>query len=537
MMYDRLPETVLKLKSKALHGKFTEEEIMNYTNPIIKGFHPDPSVCHVGDDYYLVTSTFEYFPGIPVYHSRDLVNWKMIGHCIDRAGQLPMETALPSGGIWAPTIRYDNGTFYVTATFSGKGNFLVKSCNPAGPYSDPVWVEMDGIDPSIYFENGRLYYCANDCGSRENGNGGNGISLAEINPDTGKVIGQIKRIWNGEGGGWLEGPHIYHIRDYYYLLAAEGGTGAGHMAVLARCRELFGAYETCPFNPVLTNRNDISKSAWCCGHADLTEDAEGNSFFVHLGTRPVIGGKSNLGRETFLTPVVWRDDWFYAIGKKAQIAVTTPGKAVQSDRKAISVDFNHFEWEPQWLFIKKRVEAYYKRGNGRLTLVPSESKLTNRNGLPTFAGIRQPDFNCTVSTIMDFEPQANGVKAGIAVYLSPEYLYQLYKCREDNLDFIVVEKYADDFHEIAYKEKIDSGTLRLIVEADEKKYSFYLETGGARTFLAAAATRFLTCELNDKCFTGTLIGFFAESEPGRADYGSAQKKTAAEASFQSFTAE
>lgn len=168
---------------------------MQYQNPVIRGFYPDPSICRVGEDYYLVTSSFEYFPGIPVFHSRDLVNWKQIGNCVQDAEAFPLLEAKDSGGVWAPTIRYEEGLFYVTATLSMYGNFIVTASDPAGKWSTPVWVEAGGIDPSIYFENGHAYYCTNQSlhpGQEE-------ITLEEIDVRTGKCIGEARTIWSGIG--------------------------------------------------------------------------------------------------------------------------------------------------------------------------------------------------------------------------------------------------------------------------------------------------------------------------------------------------
>ncbi|MBR0469787.1 MAG: glycoside hydrolase family 43 protein, partial [Clostridia bacterium] len=297
---------------------------MKYTNPVISGFNPDPSICKAGEDYYLVTSTFEYFPGIPIYHSIDLVNWEHIGNAVTRKSQLPFEKTKPSGGIWAPTIRYGNEKFYITATFSEGGNFIISAEDPCGEWSDAVWTEMDGIDPSMLFDDGKMYYCANDCGSRGKLHETEGISVAEMDPDSGKIIGEIKRVWNGTGGGWIEAPHIYHIGDWYYIIAAEGGTGVRHTEVEARSRSIWGPYESCPHNPILTNRNDTDKQAACCGHADLIQEADGKWWMVHLATRPYTSGKSPLGRETFLIPVAWQDGWFFAKGKKARIENDAP---------------------------------------------------------------------------------------------------------------------------------------------------------------------------------------------------------------------
>lgn len=285
---------------------------MKYHNPIIPGFNPDPSICRVGEDYYLVTSSFEYFPGIPIYHSRDLVNWEQLGNCLTCPQGFPYAKVGDSGGVWAPTIRYETGTFYVTATFDSCGNFLVTASDPAGPWSEPVWVNVGGIDPSLYFEGGRAYYCTNQSlhsGQEE-------ITLWEINVNTGVVLGEGKTLWTGIGGGHLEAPHIYHIGKYYYLLTAEGGTSFNHMVTVARSSSLWGPYAGCPGNPILTNVHDTEKSVLCTGHGDLFQDHQGSWWMVHLSIRTARRTMSHLGRETFLTPVFWQDDWPCVSNKK-----------------------------------------------------------------------------------------------------------------------------------------------------------------------------------------------------------------------------
>ncbi|MCM1182129.1 MAG: glycoside hydrolase family 43 protein [Roseburia sp.] len=321
---------------------------MTYKNPILRGMNPDPSICRVGADYYLVTSTFEYFPAIPVYHSHDLVNWTQIGNAVERPEQLPLEKAKASSGIWAPTIRYHNGKFYITATFDGVGNFIISSDCPEAGWSNPVWVAFDGIDPSMFFEDDRLYYCANDCGRKDAD--GEGISLAEINPLTGGLIGVVRRIWEGTGGGFLEAPHLYHIGSFYYLLSAEGGTNENHMITLARSRDIWGPYESCPANPILTNRNDTSKQISCVGHGDLADDTEGNLWLVHLGTRP-IAGLSHLGRETFLMPAALENGWL-AVGqdRKSHMEVSTPLIKAAQDFPRRTYDFSRDVIGCEWLF-------------------------------------------------------------------------------------------------------------------------------------------------------------------------------------------
>ncbi|MBQ3361089.1 MAG: glycoside hydrolase family 43 protein, partial [Prevotella sp.] len=189
-------------------------------NPIIPGFHPDPSVCRVGDDFYLVNSSFQYFPGVPIFHSKDLVNWQQIGNVLDRESQLPLKGTSSWLGIYAPTIRYHEGTFYMITTNVGNGgNFMVTAKNPAGPWSEPIWLEQQGIDPSLWFENGKCYMVSNP---------DNTIMLCEIDPVTGKQLTESKALWRGTGGRYPEGPHLYKKDSYYYLLISEGGTELAH---------------------------------------------------------------------------------------------------------------------------------------------------------------------------------------------------------------------------------------------------------------------------------------------------------------------
>lgn len=481
-----------------------------YLNPVIRGFNPDPSVCRVGSDYYLVTSTFEYFPGIPVYHSTDLINWEHIANAVTRPMQLPMSEAEASGGIWAPTIRYNDGIFYITATFSGRGNFIISATDPCGEWSDAVWTDMDGIDPSMLFDGGKMYYCANDCGSRSGKYKTEGISLAEMNPKTGKVIGEIRRIWEGTGGGWLEAPHIYHIGGWYYLLAAEGGTGENHTAVLARSRDIWGGYEPCPYNPILTNRNDTTKQISCAGHADLIDTPSGDWYMAHLAARPYVSGKTTLGRETFLTRVKWVDGWFIAENNRAHIE--NESDAEQRIDTHFVCDFKTADWENRWLFVRGRNDDYIKRGNGAMTLCPN-TKLTDKHGFPSMAAVRQPDFECTVEIELEFVPHENGDEAGLCVYLSPDNIYSVAKKRENGADYIVVTAHADDFVMEVYRAEAPEGNLRFKIESDTKRYEFYYAVSGGEYISAGTASaKFITTDVAERCFTGTVIGAYAQSD-------------------------
>jgi len=272
-----------------------------YRNPVLAGFHPDPSVCRVGSDYYLVVSSFEFFPGLPVFHSTNLTDWEPVSFAWHRESQFDMAAAGASRGLFAPTIRFHSGEFFITVTdVSGTGNCIIRSGTPYGPWSDPVPVAQGGIDPSLFFDDdGTAYFCTNaDVGGIQ------GIALSVVNPVTGKLRSPVRHICPGSGGRWPEAPHLYKFDGLYYLMLAEGGTEYGHMETLFRSASPWGPYVPCPHNPILSHRNALANPVQCTGHADLVEDGKGNYWAVFLGVRPLPGLLlHNLGRETFLAPV------------------------------------------------------------------------------------------------------------------------------------------------------------------------------------------------------------------------------------------
>src|SRR5574344_493746 len=289
-----------------------------YKNPIIKGFHPDPSVCRVDSDYYLVTSSFEYFPGVPIYHSRDMVNWEQIGNVLSRRSQLELSKSGVSGGIYAPTIRYNDGVFYmITTNVSNKGNFFVYTTDPKGEWSEPVWLEQGGIDPSLYFEDGKCYMTSNP---------DDAIWLCEIDKKSGKILSTSKKIWSGTGGRYPEAPHIFKKDGYYYLMIAEGGTEYGHKVTIARSRTVAGPYESNPANPILTHFSHQGESSPIqgLGHADFVEAYDGTWWMVFLGFRPQSYNHHLTGRETYLAPVEW---------KEGQWPVVNGNEPIQLDMK------------------------------------------------------------------------------------------------------------------------------------------------------------------------------------------------------------
>ncbi len=285
-------------------------------NPIMPGFYPDPSICRVGEDFYMVNSTFSYFPGVPVFHSKNLADWEQIGNVLDRDTQVPLDGHGLSRGIFAPTIRFSSGTFYmITTNVSYGGNFIVTAKRPEGPWSEPHYLgdRAPGIDPSLFFdEDGAGYYI----GQREKPvgcryYGDTEIWIQKLNTDTLELEGDMVVVLDGfqKNAVWSEGPHLYHIGEYYYILHAESGTAFHHCIVAARSKNVFGPYEYCPSNPIITHRH-LGKDypVTCVGHGDLVDDGCGNWYMVMLACRPE-NGCTLLGRETFLAKVAWEDGW------------------------------------------------------------------------------------------------------------------------------------------------------------------------------------------------------------------------------------
>lgn len=480
---------------------------MKYQNPIIRGFNPDPSICRVGGDYYLVTSTFEFFPGIPVYHSTDLVNWTHIGNCIDRPEQLPMEQAMPGMGIWAPTIRHDGQRFYVTAKSKELGNFIISAENPAGPWTQPVTVDITGIDPSLLFEDGKAYYCTNH---RPEGMK-SAISLAEVNPDTGELLSPICPLWSGMSH-WprqcLEAPHIYHIGDWYYLLAAEGGTGYEHTITCARSRSIWGPYEDAS-GYLLSNVPVGDTGVACSGHGDLVQAEDGSWWCVHLATRPDDGWYSHLGRESFLLPVTWQDEWPVIADGRCRIDCEGPLWAAQRPVPAWTADLSRIE--PQWLFVRKPVQENYVCAPDGLTLVPCQTCLSDQEGSPTLMAVRQRDVNCAVEAEMSFRPQQDGDEAGMSIFISCDGHYTFSRMQQDGRDCIVIRKNSPDFAPICIPVRGERISFR--IEAVKAAYTLSFAVDGG-PYASAGTVPVLTRADAGKCFTGTLIGVYAQCTSG-----------------------
>ncbi|RYZ14180.1 MAG: glycoside hydrolase family 43 protein, partial [Sphingobacteriales bacterium] len=331
--------------------------------------------------YYLVNSSFSYFPGIPIFHSKDLVSWQLIGHAITRVEQMDFTGKGVSRSLFAPTIRYHDGLFYITCTMiDGGGNFIVTATNPAGPWSDPTWLAIDGIDPSLYFDDdGKTYITYNSIppDNKSLYDGHRTIRIHAFDHRQMKLTGKDSILVNGgtdisKKPSWIEGPHIVKKYGYYYLISAEGGTGADHSVVAFRSRNIMGPYLPYEQNPILTQRHlqgQRQNPVTSTGHADLVELPDGRWYAVFLGTRPYEGDHYNTGRETFLTPVEWKDEWPVINPGKEEVQYRYPLPFSQiSPRKNISPysgnflykdDFNESQLHPDWIFLRTVKKSWY----------------------------------------------------------------------------------------------------------------------------------------------------------------------------------
>lgn len=497
-------------------------EHYHFTNPILPGFYPDPSICCVGEDYYLVTSSFEYFPGVPLFHSRDLIHWRQIGHCLTRASQV----RLGPPGLFAPTLRYHEGRFYmVTTNVSHGGNFYVSTDDPTGSWSEPIFLQQGGIDPSLTFDEGHVYLRTQGHWPPQ-GSGKElprGVYQCEIDIATGKQLTKTRLIWGGSGGCLPEGPHLYHIGDFYYLMIAEGGTFYGHMETLARSKSPWGPFEACPHNPILTHRNEDVHPIQGTGHADLIEAHDGSWWIVFLAFRPQDGQYHHLGRETFLAPITWTSDGWPVLLTGKTVRLTMPAQSLLPARvwpqESARDDFDSPTLRLCWNFLRNPDPAswsFYERP-GLLRLYGSGFTLDAEEDSPTFIGRRQQHFACRVRAYLQFIPARDGEEAGLTVYMNHQHHYEIAITRLEGQTQVIVRRRIGDLSSIVAHAVVDTEPIELVIESDINKYTFSCKQSGQRAqTLATGATRFLSSEVAGT-YTGVYLGMYATSNgQGRA---------------------
>ena len=392
---------------------------MTYQNPVIPGFHPDPSVCRVDDEYILAVSSFTYFPGVPIFRSKNLVEWEQIGHALDRPSQLDLTSTLQwsSLGIYAPTIRHHDGRFWMittNVTVAGAKTFFVTAENPAGPWSDPVAVAVNGIDPDLAWDD------AGNCWVHFSGLGG--IVRCRIDPSDGRVLAGPDRTWSGTGLQYPESPHLFQRGGTWYLMIAEGGTQQGHCVSMARGPSPVGPWEGAPANPIVSNRS-TDRPIQNTGHADLVEATDGSWWMVLLGVRPrgISPGFHVLGRETFLTPVAWVDGWPVPHVVELDMDGRPPGPAVPAATDGRD-DFGSPALAPQWVGVRHPPSNVASLGTRPGWLVIHGGASTLDTPEPAFIGRRQQHQWCRARARVE---AGRATEAGLTVLLDETAHYEV----------------------------------------------------------------------------------------------------------------
>lgn len=546
-------ETMQPQSSKAIFRSFVYEgnddyyaenplaDANTFYNPVLPGWYSDPSVCTNGQgDYFLATSTFTYFPGVPLFHSRDLMHWRKIGHILSRPSQLEnLERQHVSGGIFAPAIAYNpaNKTYYMVTTNVGKGNFFVKTTDPFGEWSDPIMLpEVAGIDPAFFFdEDGKGYIVNNDDAPdyKPEYPGHRTVRVVEFDPATDRCVGERRIVVNkgcrpDEKPIWCEGPHIYKINGEYYLMTAEGGTSTCHSEVIYRGKSPFGPYTPWEGNPMLTQRTmpkDRENPVTCAGHADIIEGPDGQWWGVFLACRPVEGDHENLGRETFMMPVKWTDDgWPYMTREGEAVPMQIHNASVT--RNDAEITSGNFVWEDQftdstldmeWMTLRGPATQFYSlsANPGALTLKCADCASTEKAELPMVCR-RIQHHKFAARTDLVFRPEHEGQCAGMVLMKDETHQYQLVRTMHaDSLHCVSLRRVGENGpEELAYVH-LDEGAdnMQLKVEADGLKFAFHCSTDGGKTWkeVARDVDARYTSTATAGGFTGTTLGLYASN--------------------------
>ena len=523
----------------------------HFNNPILKGFYPDPSICRVEDKFYMVTSSFYYFPGLPVFESRDLVHWKQISNAISRPEQLDYRDCDVSEGLWAATIRYHNGKFYIINTLDVNGrthryNFIVTADDPAGPWSNATIIEgADGIDPSLYFEeDGSLWFASNHIPDEVLFPTHKQIILRELDWDTFQFKGPEYVIFDGntDHSLYMEAPHIYRKDGWYYLITAEGGTQTNHCVNIYRSQTLTGSYEPCPHNPIVTNRGismvnrtGVSVS----GHGDLVQTPRGEWYMVLLGVRPYEkriedyerylprmwiripdrnkSAQFNLGRETFLVPIAWEEDGWPVIDNDnglVNLSERRPDLPWHRDIYQSKVDnFEMDELDLCWCMQRPPKAPFHslteRPGYLRLSLLPAlaEEKASSAAILR-----RQQHNNFQVATAMEFTPVQPGEEAGILLTQNERFAFLMVKEIRDGRDSICCYQIVNGERQLLACAPAPQGRVYLFVEGREAHYSFfYGEKERELHPLATDVDASLLSTLVADGYVGVLLGMYASN--------------------------
>ena len=490
-----------------------------YCNPVQRGFFPDPSVIRVGNDYYMVNSSFQYFPAIPISHSRDMVNWHVIGHAITKSEYLPLEDIRDSHGIWAPDISYHEGVFYIYATLrlNGDGNrqndvlrrqLLVTSKTPEGPYSAPEWFEVDAIDPSHFIDDDGKHYMVI----------AEAATVIPLSDDGKRVAGSPVAAWTGTGERCSEGPHIMKKDGYYYAIVAEGGTGYGHGINVARSKNLYGPYEESPYNPVLRQFKEDSPIQRT-GHGKLVETQNGDWWIYYLLGRPNQGRYTTIGRESGLDPVTWTEDGWFIVNEgngpsESQIAPHLEACVFERNLKD---DFEEDQLNLEWEFVRNP-----DYGSCSLTERPGHFRIWTRDGklneirAKNTLVRREQELSYQAETKLEFYPTKDGEQAGLTCYYSTATYARVSLCYEGGrkLQLVINRNHGEEL--MAEVSDIKDVAVYLKVVVDKLTRSFYYSYDGKEwALLGVLENCIYLCDEgvpgDPKRHTGTLVGIYANN--------------------------
>ena len=538
---------------------------LSYNNPIIPGSYPDPSICRVGNDYYIVNSSFEYFPGLPIHHSKDLVNWNLIGYGLHRddqcSGEMNLVDVQTDGGIHAPSIRYHDGLFYIiTTNVYSPGphqpaemiNFIITAEQVEGPWSNPHIIEgAPGIDPDIIFDDGKVWYVGTHVPEKPNFNGEGEIWLQELDLDDWSLKGERYFLWRGAlyYGTWAEGPHIYKRNGFYYLLIAEGGTSLEHAVMVSVSDNVKGPYVPNARNPILTSRH-LSNDYWVnsIGHADLLELADGRWYMVALGIRSEIDTYSNMGRETHLIPVTWEEEpfeWKYdkiekewsdlpdrerfeklrRVNYEWPVCSPLTGRVERSfplpfpassqvNKQSFRDNFDNETLNLEWNFRRVPQEGTYLINNkdGYLRLFSSKNVIENRKGC-SLLGIRQIETDFEFSVKMLYNPSIPEVQAGVSLFQKDDN-YLTFTIEKDSEQHIILKLISKErkkepvvVQQTFLKSYNDSIIFKVFSNNQSYKYYYSLDNGTSFNFFAETISDLLL----SKGYTGAYMGIYSTS--------------------------
>lgn len=507
-----------------------------FYNPILQGCYPDPSICRKGNDYYLVTSTFAMFPGVPIFHSTDLVNWKQIGHVLDRKSQLKVEDCGISAGIYAPTIRYNanNDTFYmITTQFSGGfGNIVVKTKDPMKGWSDPIKLAFNGIDPDIFFDdNGKAYIVHNDAPDRgkELYEGHRVIKIWEYDVEKDSVIQRTSKIIVDGGVDitkkpiWIEAPHMYKKNGKYYLMCAEGGTGDNHSEVVFISDSPKGPFKPWNNNPILSQRHlpidRPNKIDWA-GHADIVEGQDGKYYGVFLGIRPNTANMVNTGRETFILPVDWSGTFpVFENGLiPMECKIKTPAGVVnhkgkdgffQNGNFTFTENFTSANLDYRWVGLRtdpKDIVTIGKKGGLKMVTYASNIKEVKPISALFY---RQQHARFSAQTTVNFKPKSDNDLAGLTCYQSERFNYVFGITKEGKKDILILARTERGKTTIIAKTEVDAKQpITLYVDGMDNDYKFNYSVGGEVINLGGTVSGDILSTNRAGGFTGAMIGLY-----------------------------